>query len=190
VWDAFLGAGWGLWGHPPTAELVVVVAAALLVACLLWWSYFGWLMDALEHHLARSRPEQLATATRDAFSLSHFPLIAGIIGFAVATEEIVAHPGEPAGGAVVAALGVGVALFVGFSAVSYWRLSGRALVTRFLLVAVMGGLLVAVAPLGPALPLLVVAGVLFVLVAVESVASPERVTTEARDPQVGPAQRG
>jgi low temperature requirement protein LtrA len=179
--ESLIVAATGVVGEPRTAELVAVVAAALLVACLLWWTYFGWLKDALEHHLARARPDQLGNATRDAFSLSHFPLIAGIIGFAVATEEIVAHPDEPAGGAVVAALGIGVALFVGFSALSYWRLSGRLLVTRFVLLAVMGGLLAAVAALGPIFPLLVVAGVLFALVAFETVASPERISDDAKD---------
>jgi hypothetical protein len=47
------------------------------------------------------------------------------IGFAVATEEIVAYPNEPADGPVAASLRGGVALFVGFSAVSYRRLPGR-----------------------------------------------------------------
>jgi low temperature requirement protein LtrA len=183
--ESLIIAATGVVGEPRTAELIAVVAAALLVACLLWWSYFGWLKDALEHHLTRSSPEQLATATRDGYSLSHFPLIAGIIGFAVAIEEIVAHSDEPASGAVVAALGVGVALFVGFSAVSYWRLSRRALVTRFVLLAVMGGLLVTVASLAPVVPLLVVAGTLVALVALETVAPPERPSTQATDRRSG-----
>jgi len=173
IGESLIVAATGVAGEPRTASLVAVAGAALLVACLLWWSYFGWLKDALEHHLSSAPPERLGNLTRDAFSLSHFPLIAGIIGFAVATEEIVAHPDEPASAAVVAALGVGVALFVGFSAVSYWRLSGRILVARVVLLAVMAGALVAVAALAPVWPLVVVAGALFAIVAIEAAAAPQ-----------------
>jgi hypothetical protein len=70
-------------------------------------------------------------------------------------------------------------LFVGFSAVSYWRLSGRVLVTRFLLLSVMGGLLVAVAPHLPLVSLLAVAGALFALVASETLATPEPVVANS-----------
>jgi low temperature requirement protein LtrA len=178
--ESLIVAATAVAGESRTAPLVAVVAASLAVACLLWWSYFGWLKDALEHHLARAMPDRLGNLTRDAFSLSHFPLIAGIIGFAVATEEIVAHPDEPASAAVVAALGIGVALFVGFSAFSYWRLASRVLVARLALLAVMAGLLVAVAPLAPVWPLLVVVGVLLAIVALEA-ATEEPVERRAAD---------
>jgi low temperature requirement protein LtrA len=169
IGESLIVAASAVAGEPRSVALVGVVAAALVVACLLWWTYFGWLKDALEHGLAEAAPERLGTLTRDAFSLSHFPLIAGIIGFAVATEEIVAHPDEPAGPAVVAALAIGTALFVGFSAVSYWQLTGRVLVWRVVLLAVMGVLLVPLAALAPVVPLLAVAVVLIVLVAFEAV---------------------
>ena len=63
---------------------------------------------------------------RDVYSLTHFPLIGGIIGFAAAVEEIVAHPADVAPPAVVAALGVGIILFVGSSALAYRRLTAAA----------------------------------------------------------------
>jgi hypothetical protein len=95
--------------------------------------------------------------------------VCGIVGFAVALEEIVAHPDEPAPAVVVAALGVGVALFVGFSAVSYWFLHRRVLVARVVVLAAMGAALVGVAPLAPVWPLVVVAGALLALVVYEAV---------------------
>ena len=52
-------------------------------------------------------------AARDVYSFGHFPIIAGIIGFAVAIEECVAHPLEPLTTPAVIALIVGVGLFVG-----------------------------------------------------------------------------
>ena len=74
---------------------------------------------------------------------------------------------------MVAALGVGVALFGGFSAISYWRLSGRLLLGRVVLLAVMAGGLVAAAPLAPVWPLVVVAVALSAIVATEPTTVPE-----------------
>ena len=78
--------------EPRTGALVTDVIAALVVACLLWWTYFGWLKEGLEHGLTAAPPSRIGTLARDAFSLGHFPLICGIIAFAVAVEEIVHHP--------------------------------------------------------------------------------------------------
>jgi low temperature requirement protein LtrA len=176
--ESLIVAGTAVAAEERTADLVGVATGALVVACLLWWTYFDWLKDALEHRLAAAPPEHLGRLTRDAFSLSHFPLILGIIGFAVAIEEMVAHPDEPAEGAVVLALGVGVALFVAFSAVSFWRLHGRVLVERLALLAVMAGLLVVVAPMAPIWPLAAVAVTLLAIVVVETVRPPFRHATE------------
>jgi low temperature requirement protein LtrA len=166
--ESLIVAATGVAGEERTAGLVGVAAGALAIACLLWWTYFGWLKDALEHRLAAAAPEHLGRLTRDAYSLSHFPLVLGIIGFAAAIEEMVLHPDEHAEPAVVAALGIGVALFVGFSAVSYWRLSGRVLAMRLGLLVVMVPLLVVVAPLAPVWPLAVVAVVLVGMVVAEA----------------------
>jgi hypothetical protein len=81
----------------------------------------------------------------------------------------------------VAALGIGVALFVGFAAFSYWRLSGWILVARLVLLGLMAILLVAVAPLAPVWPLLVVIGVLIAIVAIETLAAPDRGKRLRRD---------
>jgi low temperature requirement protein LtrA len=168
IGESLIVAGTAVAGDERTLELTTAAGAAIVVACLLWWTYFGWLKDALEHRLAAAAPEHLGRLTRDAYSLSHFPLVLGIIGFAAAIEEMVLYPDEHAEPAVVAALGIGVALFVGFSAVSYWRLSGRVLAMRLGLLVVMVPLLVVVAPLAPVWPLAVVAVVLVGMVVAEA----------------------
>ncbi len=117
-------------GETRSAALVTDVAAALAVTCLLWWSYFGWLKDDLERGLERHSIRAMSSVARDAFSLGHFPLVCGIIGFAVAIEEIAHHPDDVQPTEVVVALGVGIALFVGMSAFASWRTSGRILVSR------------------------------------------------------------
>jgi low temperature requirement protein LtrA len=180
IGESLIVAGAAVAADERTTALVSVAGAALVVAALLWWTYFGWLKDALEHRLAAVSVDRLGPLTRDAYSVSHFPLVCGIIGFAAAVEEIVAHPEEPASAAVVASLGVGVALFVGFAAVSWWRLSGRVLVPRLMLLAVMGVLLALVAPLAPVWPLATVAAVLVVMVGVEAL-QPARIGVMSGD---------
>jgi low temperature requirement protein LtrA len=135
----------------------------------LWWTYFGWLKDAIEHRYATAPPERNGPLARDAFSLAHFPLIAGIVGFAVALEEIGAHPEEPAPAAVLASLGIGVTLFVASSALSLRLCGGRVLVPRLAILGVMLAGLVLVAPLPPVWPLVVVAAALAAIVVLEGV---------------------
>ena len=178
IGESLIVAGTAVAGDERTVELVSVAGLVLLVARLLWWTYFGWLKDALEHGMAAARPHQVGPLARDVYSLAHFPLICGIVAFAVAIEEIVIHPGDPAPTEVVAALGLGVALFVGFSAVSFWRLHGRVLVTRLVVLALMVPGLIVVAPLEPVWPLAVVAVALGVLVVAETIA-PVRVRAAA-----------
>ncbi len=167
IGESLIVAGAAVAAEPRSAPLIAAAAMVLVVACLMWWTYFGWLQEGLERGLAQASPERLGPLARDAFSLSHFPLICGIVAFAVAIEEIVAHPADPAPAAVIGALGVGVALFVGFSAVSYWRLHRRVLVARIVGLTMMAVALAIVAPLPPVWPLAAVAVVLLLLVVIE-----------------------
>jgi low temperature requirement protein LtrA len=159
IGESLIVAGTAIAAEDRTVDLVASVAAAIAVACLLWWTYFGWLKDACEHAFAQLDPSRIGQAARDAFSLAHFPLVCGIVAFAVAIEEIVSHPSDPAPPEVVAALGIGIALVVGFSAVASRRLSGAWLAPRFAILAVMGAALAAVgaASVAPVWPLVVVA---------------------------------
>ena len=150
-----------------TVPLEAAAGAAILVAALLWWTYFGWLKEGLEHLYAAVPPERNGPVARDAFSLAHFPLVAGIVGFAVALEEIGAHPAEPAAPVVLASLGIGVSLFVASSALSLRLCGGPVLMARLAFLAAMMVGLVLAAPFAPVWPLLVVAVALLGIVLVE-----------------------
>ncbi|HET8784619.1 MAG TPA: low temperature requirement protein A [Candidatus Limnocylindrales bacterium] len=167
IGESLIIAGTAVANVERTVPLEAAAGAAILVAALLWWTYFGWLKEALEHAFAAVPPERNGPVARDAFSLAHFPLIAGIVGFAVALEEIGAHPDEPASPAALASLGVGVALFVASSALSLRLCGGRVLLGRLAFLAAMMAGLVLVAPLAPVWPLLVVAAALLGIVLVE-----------------------
>jgi low temperature requirement protein LtrA len=151
--------------EPRSAALMTDVVAALVVACLLWWTYFGWLKEALERGLESTT--RICSLARDAFSLGHFPLVCGIVAYAVALEEIVHHPAAVPHGEVVAALGAASVLFVGSSAFAYWRTCGRVLTPRLAILA--GGVvaLVAVSSQPAAWQLGVTAATLLVIVLVE-----------------------
>lgn len=167
IGESLIIAGTAVANDERTFALASAAVAAILVAALLWWTYFGWLKEALEEEFAAAPPDRNGPLARDAFSLAHFPLIAGIVGFAVAIEEIGAHPDEPASAAVLASLGIGVSLFVASSALSLRLCGGQALITRLLFLAAMLVGLALVAPMAPVWPLLVVAAALLGIVLVE-----------------------
>jgi low temperature requirement protein LtrA len=162
--ESLIVAGTAVAAQERTVALAADSALALLIACLLWWTYFGWFKEGLEEQVGDAAPRDVGVRVRDAYSLGHFPMLSGIIGFAVGIEEIVAHPGDPLHTEVLIALGSGVALFVGFSAIVYWRISGAILVARVVAVFVIAAGLVLVGSLPPAWPLAVVAIALTVVV--------------------------
>ena len=167
IGESLIIAGTAVANDERSFALASAAVAAILVAALLWWTYFGWLKEALEEGYAAAPPERNGPLARDAFSLAHFPLIAGIVGFAVALEGIGAHPDEPASAAVIASLGLGVTLFVGSSALALRLCGGPVLIARLLFLAVMLVGLAIVAPLAPVWPLLVVAVALLGIVLAE-----------------------
>lgn len=152
---------------PRTVDLIATAGVSLLVACLLWWTYFGWLKEVLEERFSEADPAQIGPIARDAYSLSHFPLICGIIGFAVAVEEIVLHPDRPAEPAVIASLAVGIALFVGSSALAFWRITGQVLTARLVVTAVTVAVVALLAGAHPVWPLAAVAVGLLAVIGLE-----------------------
>jgi low temperature requirement protein LtrA len=167
--ESLIVAGAAVSGAPLSADLVLVVGAAVVVTCLLWWTYFGWLKEALEEGFAAVPEDQVGPTARDAFSFTHFPLIGGIIGFAVAVEEILLHPERPADTAVIVSLIVGIGLFLGASALACWRITRQVLTARLAILAATLALVALVADADPVWPLSVVAAGLLAIVVVEDV---------------------
>jgi low temperature requirement protein LtrA len=160
-------AGSAVSGEERTASLVVAALAALTLVILLWWTYFDWFKEALEHGLAAAPHADLGRLTRDAFSLAHYPLVMGIVFIAVAVEEIMVHPDEPAPRKVLLSLGGGLLLLLGSTVFAYWRTCG-VLLARRLMVTVLTALVVMVLPeTEPSVALAVAAVGVLVLVVVE-----------------------
>ncbi len=131
--ESLILAGAAVAGDVRTSGLVAVGATAVAATGLLWWTYFGWVKDVLEEQLVSASAGEQAPMARDAYSLWHFPLVCGIIAYAVGVEGILGHPDEPAPVGVALALGTGVLLFVASTAGSLWRATGKLLARRLLI---------------------------------------------------------
>ncbi|CAN5769666.1 hypothetical protein BH24DEI2_BH24DEI2_24380 [soil metagenome] len=132
--ETLIIAAGGVTGAVWTGEVIAVAVLTVGITCALWWSYSPRVKPALERALSTGDGAARSTLARDAFSLLHFPMLCGVIVYAFATEEIVAHPEEVLGRSVRLALALGLALFVGGLGVALWRATGRVLWPRLLIV--------------------------------------------------------
>lgn len=96
---------------------------------------------------------------RDVFSVIHFPLLCGVIAFAVAAEQALAHPGAPLPLSVRGALAAGGVLFVGGAAAALWRATGKPHPSRWVL-ALAGAAAVLLLPADPRVSMGVMVAVL------------------------------
>ncbi len=155
-----------------TADLLGVAIGAVVVTCLLWWTYFGWLKDAIEVRLEREPLKTERQLARDAFSLLHFPVIGGVVGIAVGFEEMVLHPGEPLETAGMVALALGLVGFVGGGAAAWARASGQLLLPRLGVLTVLVAALALAVDAQPAVVLTIVAVAIAAIAIVEQLLDP------------------
>ena len=80
-----------------TATLAVAIGLGVVTTCILWWTYFDAWWEKGESWLAETPIEDRGRVGRNLYSFMHYPLLAGVIAFAVSVEEIIAHPDEPLG---------------------------------------------------------------------------------------------
>ncbi len=99
--------------------LGVLVAAAL--ACSLWWAYFAFVPRAAEHALARAPDHERGRVARDLFTFGHFPIVFGIMLYALTAKHVVADPFHHLGASDLFALAAAVALFAGGLTLLRWR---------------------------------------------------------------------
>jgi low temperature requirement protein LtrA len=93
-----------------TYALSVLVAFAGVAA--LWWAYFDFTAIAAERALRRASSAARGPLARDVFTFFHFPVVLGIIFYAVAAKKTLEHPLDPLSDAGRWALGLGVAVFL------------------------------------------------------------------------------
>ena len=166
--ESVVGLGFAASRAPIDLPHLTALVVAFVGVAALWWAYFDQAAPYAEERMAELTGQARGRFARDFYTFGLFPLIVGIVYFAVGLEEVVAHPDEPLSMVKRFALGAGVALVLLGIAAGTWR-GNRLLRGEMMLAA---AILLALAWIG--LPIsgltfaLLVVGVLLVTLIVES----------------------
>jgi len=128
--ESLIVAGQSVLSTESSALLFGVALGAVTVTCLMWWLYFGWWQPGMEHQLTIATGSAQPRLARDAYSLMHFVLLAGVIAVAAGIEEMVLHPDEPLPTVVRLTLALGIVLYLGGTDLAWWRATGHILIAR------------------------------------------------------------
>ena len=139
--ESLIAAGVAVADAPRNLVFAVSGLGAVGLISAAWWIYFGSTRDIALKALERTTDLERGAMARDVYSLGHLPLVGGIIAIAVALEEVLAHPEEPLGLSVLAALAVGTVLYVGGVAWVRQHAEHRSMGTAGILLAVVVGVL-------------------------------------------------
>ncbi len=146
--------------HGLDGTVALGVLAAVGTACVYWWTYFAFIPDVGEFALRSAQGSARARQARDLFTFGHFPLIAGIVAYAVVVRSMVASPTDDIDLAHRVLLVASVALLLGGYLSIQYRVTRRLAPERVVAIVVVAGLI----PLASSIPgFLVVAAVGIVL---------------------------
>jgi low temperature requirement protein LtrA len=121
-----------------STSVVLALGVAFLGTGALWWLYFGEVAAHSRRDLAGAEdPGRLA---RDAYTYGHLPIVAGIIGVAVADDLLLAHPGHALSTAGAAMTLGGPALYLLCDGLFRLRMIGSVNPKRVLAVAALAAL--------------------------------------------------
>lgn len=146
---------------------VPALAMAGLFAGLLWWGYFDRVLPALEHRVDQATGIDKGSFARDLFTLSHWPIVGGIIAAAAALEEITLHPGDPVHIEFRLMLVGGLLLYLFGVVFAVWRAYKVPAIERVIGAVVLTVLILALANLAGVWLLVIVNVILFVLLIAE-----------------------
>lgn len=141
--EGIIAVGVALEGVSIDTSLAVQLGVGLASVGALWWAYFDRLEGVLESALRLADEHETGHIARDVYSLLHYPMIVGIVFYAVALEEAFLHPDDPMEGVVVVLFVVALGLYLLAQAVSVWRCWGTFLYERVIGVAVIAALVAA-----------------------------------------------
>ena len=165
--ESLIVAGSGVVGEAWSRSLLAVAILVVGITCGLWWSYFHQARPALEHAFTSTQGAVRGLMARDVFSLLHFPMLLGVIAFAYAVEEVVAHPDEPMAMAGRLALGLGVTLFTGGMVAALWRATGMILWPRTIILAIIFAAILLISGVTPILTLTIAFVGIFAIAIIE-----------------------
>jgi low temperature requirement protein LtrA len=118
-------------------RVFVGLVSATAVACVVWWIYFAFIPDVAEHTLEMSRTAQRGVMARNLFTFGHFPIVTGILAYAVVVKHMVADPKATLPYADRWLLIAAFAILVGGCLQIQWQVMRRLAIERFIAVAAM-----------------------------------------------------
>ncbi len=154
------------------AATIAALSLAFAGTAALWWLYFDYVAPIAQRRLELASNRTLLA--RDGYTYLHVVLIAGIIGWAVGDELVIAHPTDVLPAAEVVVLVAGPAIYLLGHVLFRLRMAGT--LSRKRLAGALG--CVAVGGLGPVAPGIVLAtllvAVLVAVIAAERIAEARR----------------
>ncbi len=163
-------------------RLSPVVGAGLLatvaVACVFWWTYFAYVPEAVERALRSARPHERGRIARDRFTFGHFPIVFGLVLFAVVAEHVVAHPTDSPSGGELAVLAGAVAFFVGGLLGLQWQAMRRLAPERVTAIVAVAALCWVAGPRVPGAVLVAVVAVIIAIMQMISLRRYDRLVAE------------
>ena len=140
--ESILSVAVGAEGLALDAGLFAASALGVVVAAALWWLYFDIVALVAERALTRAPAgRERNEIARDTYSYLHFPMVAGIVLFALGLKKTVEHVEQPLETVPAAATLWGVALYLlahvamsrrGVRRISYERLACAAILVALL----------------------------------------------------------
>ena len=174
--ESIVAIGVGVADVPISWPIIVASVLGLTVAACLWWAYFDVVSIVAERQLRRAEGEERARLARDAYSYLHMPMVAGVVLVALGMKKVMEYVGhteahelsDPLPLLQLGALYGGVSLYLlAHSAFKYrtWhKVTGR----RLLVAVVLGGLVPLAAEIPALAALGLLAAVMCVMIATES----------------------
>jgi low temperature requirement protein LtrA len=118
--ESIVAIGIGTSGLERDATYAVSVLVAFAGVAALWWAYFDFTAIAAQRSLRRASAAARSALARDVFTFFHYPVVLGIILYAVAAKKTLEHPLDPLSDSGRWALGLGVAIYLaGFALMRY-----------------------------------------------------------------------
>jgi low temperature requirement protein LtrA len=108
-----------------SAIRVAAVVVSVVVACVLWWTYFAFIPSVAERRLCEARGTDRGSLARDLFTLGHFPLVVGLILYALVAKHIVQFPAGKLKADDRWMLAISAVCFIGGLLAIQWRVVRR-----------------------------------------------------------------
>src|SRR5439155_18597065 len=88
--ESIVAIGIGAARLPLNASVVVAALLGIAVVAAIWWSYFDWVVFIAQARLTEATGAARAALSRESYSYLHFPMVAGIVLFALGLKTTLA----------------------------------------------------------------------------------------------------